>query len=62
MHATVAFAASEKSVTLHGYAPSAPQVTATDGSAGAVSYNASTHLFTVSVTPGGDHNAVIAVS
>ena len=62
VHATVAFAASEKSVTLHGYAPSAPQVTATDGSAGAVSYNAATHLFTVSVTPGGDHNAVIAVS
>ncbi|MFC0542783.1 hypothetical protein [Kutzneria chonburiensis] len=62
VHATVAFASSEKSVTLHGYAPSAPQVTATDGSAGTVSYNASTHLFTVSVTPGGDHNAVIAVS
>ncbi|MEV6609574.1 hypothetical protein [Kutzneria sp. NPDC051319] len=62
VHATVTFAASEKSVTLHGYAPSAPQVTATDGTAGAVSYNASTHLFTVSVSPGGDHNAVIAVS
>ncbi|GAA3435123.1 hypothetical protein GCM10018954_047270 [Kutzneria kofuensis] len=62
VHATVTFAAGEHSVTLHGYAPSAPKVTATDGTAGAVSYNSTTHLFTVSVTPGGDHNAVISLS
>ncbi|MFC0430787.1 hypothetical protein [Kutzneria buriramensis] len=62
VHATVSFASNEKSVTLHGYAPSAPKATATDGAAGTVSYNSSTHLFTVSVTPGADHNAVIALS
>jgi hypothetical protein len=62
VHATVIFATGEKSVTLHGYAPSAPTVTATDGAAGAVSYDSTTHLFTVTVTPGGNHNAVIALS
>lgn len=59
--ATVAFATSEHSVTLHGYAPAAPTVTATDGSVGSVSYNSSTHLFSVTVNAGSDHNAVIAL-
>ena len=31
------------------------------GSVGSVSYNSSTHLFSVTVTAGSDHNAVIAL-
>ncbi|HZP52220.1 hypothetical protein, partial [Actinocrinis sp.] len=61
VNATVAFASNEHSVTLRGYAPSAPTVTASDGSVGSVNYNASTHLFTVTVNAGSDHNAVIAM-
>lgn len=61
VNATVAFASNEHSVTLRGYAPSAPAVTASDGSVGSVNYNASTHLFTVTVNAGSDHNAVIAL-
>ncbi len=61
VNATVAFAANEHSVTLHGYAPSAPTVTATDGSAGSVSYDSATHLFSVPVNAGSDHTAVIAL-
>ena len=57
----MAFASNEHSVTLHGYAPSAPTVTASDGSVGSVSYNSSTHLFSVTVNAGSDHNAVIAL-
>ncbi|HJP79033.1 MAG TPA: hypothetical protein VJ914_32475 [Pseudonocardiaceae bacterium] len=61
VHATVSFASGENSVTLHGYAPSAPKVSATDGSAGAVSYDSSKHQFTVSVTAGSDHSAAITL-
>jgi hypothetical protein len=60
VRATVSFATNEKSVTLHGYAPSAP--TATGGTAGAVHYDSATHLFTVTVTPGAGHNAVIVLT
>ena len=61
VNATVAFASTEHTVTVHGYAPSAPTVTATDGSVGTVTYNSSTHLFSVTVNAGSDHNAVIAL-
>jgi hypothetical protein len=61
VNATVAFANNEHSVTVHGYAPTAPTATASDGSVGPVSYNSSTHLFSVTVMPGSDHNAVIAL-
>ena len=61
VNATVAFATNEHSVTVHGYAPTAPTVTASDGSVGSVGYNASTHLFSVVVNAGGDHNAVLAL-
>ncbi|BCL25207.1 CBM35 domain-containing protein [Streptomyces aurantiacus] len=61
VNATLAFAAGEGPVTLHGYAPRRPTVTATTGSAGAVAYDTSTKLFTVSVT-GTDNEAVIAVA
>ncbi|MEQ0565184.1 hypothetical protein ABJI51_39425 [Amycolatopsis sp. NEAU-NG30] len=62
VHATVAFAASEQTVTLRGYAPAAPKVTATDGTAGAVRYDAGTHLFSVDVTPGASRNAVVTIA
>jgi hypothetical protein len=51
--ANVLFASGEGAITLQGYAPSAPTVTALTGTAGNVSYSATTHLFTVSVTPAG---------
>jgi hypothetical protein len=61
VNSTIAFANNENSVTVHGYAPSAPTATASDGSIGSVGYNSSTHLFSVTVMPGSDHNAVIAL-
>ncbi|MFS8200835.1 carbohydrate-binding protein [Streptomyces sp. CWNU-52B] len=59
--ATVAFAAGEGPVTLHGYAPRKPTATATTGSVGAVAYDTSTKLFTVEVTAT-DNKAVIAIA
>jgi hypothetical protein len=61
VNTTIAFASNEHSVTVHGYAPTAPTASASDGSVGSVAYNSSTHLFSVTVTPGNDHNAVIAL-
>jgi hypothetical protein len=51
--ANVMFGSGEGAITLQGYAPSAPTVTALTGTAGTVNYSSSTHLFTVSVTPAG---------
>jgi hypothetical protein len=51
--ATVEYASGEGAVTLQGYAPAAPTVTATSGTVGAVSYNSSTQRFTVPVTASG---------
>lgn len=48
---SVAFASGEKSVTLMGYAASAPTATADTGTVGAVQYDATSKLFTVAVTP-----------
>jgi hypothetical protein len=62
LHATVAFAANEGAVTLHGYAPSQPVVTTTDGSAGTVSYNPKTHLFSFSLSAGKNNSATITIS
>jgi hypothetical protein len=50
--ATVTFAPGE-TVTLHGYAPSAPTATATTGTAGAVTFDATNRRFTVLVSPAG---------
>jgi hypothetical protein len=50
---SVAFAAGEKSVTLVGYAASAPAATADAGTVGTVQYDAGTKRFTVGVMPGG---------
>jgi hypothetical protein len=62
LHATVAFAANEGAVTLHGYAPSQPVVTTTDGSAGTVSYNPKTHLFSFSLSAGKNNSATVSIS
>jgi hypothetical protein len=50
---SVAFGARETSVTLTGYAPSAPTATASTGAVGAVQYDASSKRFTVVVMPAG---------
>jgi hypothetical protein len=62
VHATVAFAANEGPVTLHGYAPSQPTVTASNGSVGSVIYNPTTHLFSFSVSAGKLKSATISLS
>ena len=49
--ATVLFASGEKSVTLHGYAPSTPRITATGGVAGPVQFDPTTRHWTVTVSP-----------
>jgi hypothetical protein len=51
---TVAMAPGEQSVTLQGYAAFAPTVTAENGSASSVSYDAATGLFTTVITPATD--------
>ena len=58
LSATVAFAADEPSVTLHGQAPSAPRVTVNGGKASPISYDAATQHFTVAVSPAPEQRAV----
>lgn len=62
VHATIAFGASEGSITLHGYAPTRPEVTAINGSAGPVSYNPATQLFSFSLAAGQHSSATISIS
>jgi hypothetical protein len=45
------FAASESASTLHGYAPSTPQVSAVNGTAGKVRYDSQTQYFAVEINP-----------
>ena len=52
---SVAFAGSETSVTLSGYATAAPTITATSGSAEAPTFDAATGRFDVAVHPVGGH-------
>lgn len=49
----LAFASGEGPVTLKGYAAAQPMATASVGAVGPVTYDATTKLFTVSVTPAG---------
>ena len=49
--ATVAFAEGEQAVTLHGYAKKPPRVEASDGSAGPLFYDSSSHMFNFTVSP-----------
>ena len=60
--ATVAFAAGEGPVTLHGYATAKPAVTASTGSVGAVAYSTATSLFSVVVTAAAGNQAVITIA
>jgi hypothetical protein len=62
VHATVAFAAGERAVTLHGYAPARPRVTATKGAAGPVTYDAASGQFNVTVSPAPDRTAAIRLA
>ncbi len=62
IQATVAFAPGEGAVTLHGYAPKQPRISATNGSVSHVSYNPSTHLFSFSVSAGTTNAASISMS
>jgi hypothetical protein len=48
---TIHFGADEHSLTLSGYAGAPPQVKATRGRAGAVSYHTANHLFHVVISP-----------
>jgi hypothetical protein len=61
VQATVAFAPGESPVTLHGYAPSQPTVTALNGAASSVTYNVTTHLFSFSVSSGQHNSATITI-
>jgi hypothetical protein len=53
LRVTVAFAAGETNVTLHGYATSEPTASASVGSIGAVEWDAATHFFTMTATASG---------
>lgn len=62
IQATVTFAPGERAVTLYGYAPTRPQISATNGQVGQLFYNATRHLFHVLVLAGTGNSAVIALS
>ncbi len=59
--ATVLFAAGEASRTLFGYAAAQPAITTAKGTVGAISYDAASQLFTVTVAPDTDQSAVIDI-
>ena len=61
VQATITFASGETSLTMYGYAPSQPNVTATDGTVGTVTYNASTGIFSYPVSPGTDGSASVTM-
>jgi hypothetical protein len=61
VEATVNFAKGEVSRTLFGYSPSRPVVNTTQGAAVVQDYDADTHLFRVTVTPGSDGAAVLRI-
>jgi hypothetical protein len=62
VQATISFAKSETAVTIHGYSPQSPVVIASNGSVGSVSYDSSTHIFSVPVSPGANYSATITIS
>ena len=62
VEATVVFAPGERAVTLHGYAPTRPAITARAGSAGPVSYAPGTGLFEVRVAPAPDGRAIMRLT
>ena len=62
LEATIAFADGESSRTLHGYSPSEPNVRAVKGAVDSATYDPSTQLFTVVVSPGADGSAIIDIN
>ena len=62
LRATVAFAARETNVTLCGYAPSNPFALALAGATNNMTYNSTTHIFTLSVSPGNSGTATVGLS
>ena len=62
LRATVAFAAGETNVTLCGYAPSSPYAFVLAGSTNNLIYSATTHLFTLNVSPDNSGTATVAFS
>ena len=61
VQATITFANGETSLTMYGYAPSPPNVTATDGTVGAVTYNSATGIFSYAVSPDPDGAATVTM-
>jgi hypothetical protein len=59
VHLTVAFAQGETARTIQGYSPVAPVAVAANGGVGSVKWDAATHRFSVSVTPGSGGSASI---
>ena len=62
LRATVAFAAGETNVTLSGYAPKNPYVLAAAGVTNGLTYDTTTHLFTLNVSPDNSGTATVALS
>ena len=62
LRASIDFAAGESNVTLCGYAPSSPYALALAGSTNNLTYNSTTHFFTLSVSPGNSGAASVAFS
>jgi len=62
LKATVLFAQGETNLTLIGYAPAAPYAWAFGGSIGAISYDATKHLFSLNVAPDDSKTSNLALS
>ena len=60
LNATLEFAATERSITVHGWAPSMPLVTAIEGRAGKMHFDEATGRFHVELFPAKSHTARIA--
>lgn len=59
---SIQFASGEVNTSVQGYSPTAPVVTATHGSLGLVSYDATRHIFTIVVSPASDNTATLSIS
>ena len=62
IQATLTFASGEGAITVHGYAPIRPGVSAVNGSVGPLSYDTTNHLFSFSVSASADDVASIRIS
>ena len=62
LSATIQFAPGETNVSLFGYAPAMPFVSAAAGTVNSVNYDAASHWFTAGVAPGPSQSAIVALS